>query len=72
MIRAPGAAAVSNFIRSRPWGIMEKKWYIVHTYSGYEQKVKLSLEENVRIAGKEDYFGEVLVPTEKVVDMVKE
>ena len=50
---------------------MEKKWYVVHTYSGHENRVKLALEEKVRRCAREDYFGEVLVPTEKVVDMVK-
>ncbi|MBE9531742.1 MAG: transcription termination/antitermination protein NusG [Proteobacteria bacterium] len=50
---------------------MEKKWYIVHTYSGFEAKVKLAMEENIRQARKEESFGEILVPTEKVVEMVK-
>ena len=50
---------------------MMKKWYVVHTYSGYENKVKAALEEKVKTLGKEDLFGEVLVPVEKVVDMVK-
>ncbi|MEE8574804.1 MAG: transcription termination/antitermination protein NusG [Thermodesulfobacteriota bacterium] len=50
---------------------MEMKWYVVHTYSGHENKVKLVLDEKIRAEGKEDLFGEVLVPTEKVVDMVK-
>jgi len=50
---------------------MAKKWYVVHTYSGYENKVKAALEETIRLKGKEDLFGEILVPMEKVVDMVK-
>jgi len=50
---------------------MEKKWYVVHTYSGYENRVKASLEEQVKLKNKEEDFGEVLVPSEKVVDMVK-
>jgi transcriptional antiterminator NusG len=48
-----------------------KLWYIVHTYSGFEHKVKAALEERVKNAGKEDYFGQILVPTEKVVELVK-
>jgi transcriptional antiterminator NusG len=48
-----------------------KQWYIVHTYSGFEQKVKASLEERIRAAGKTEYFGPILVPTEKVVELVK-
>lgn len=50
---------------------MGRKWYVVHTYSGYENKVKAALEEKIKTSGKEDLFGEVLVPSEKVVDMVK-
>lgn len=50
---------------------MSKKWYVVHTYSGYENKVKAALEEKVKQIGKEEMFGEILVPSEKVVDMVK-
>lgn len=50
---------------------MAKKWYVVHTYSGYENKVKASLEEKIKSLHKEDWFGEVIVPTEKVVELVK-
>jgi transcriptional antiterminator NusG len=48
-----------------------KLWYIIHTYSGFEHKVKAALEERVKAAKKESLFGEILVPTEKVVEMVK-
>jgi transcriptional antiterminator NusG len=48
---------------------MAKRWYVVHVYSGFENQVKRSLEERVRHAGMEDHFGEVLVPTEEVVEM---
>ncbi len=50
---------------------MAKEWYVVHTYSGYEQKAKAALEERIRALGKEREFGEVLVPAEKVVELVK-
>jgi len=50
---------------------MAKHWYIVHTHTGYEDKVKATLEERIRSAGLEEYFGEILVPTEQVVEMVK-
>jgi len=50
---------------------MTKKWYIVHTHTGYEDKVKATLFERIRSAGLEDQFGEILVPTEQVVEMVK-
>jgi len=48
---------------------MAKRWYVVHAYSGFENHVKRSLEERIQYAGMEDRFGEVLVPTEEVVEM---
>ncbi|WP_297528503.1 transcription termination/antitermination protein NusG [Thiohalobacter sp.] len=48
---------------------MAKRWYVVHAYSGFENQVKRSLEERIRRAGMEDKFGEILVPTEEVVEM---
>lgn len=50
---------------------MAKKWYIVHTYSGFEHKVKSALEERIKAEGKEAFFGQVLVPTENVIELVK-
>jgi len=50
---------------------MAKKWYVVHTYSGFENKVKKSLEERVRQQHLEDSFSEVLIPMEVVQEMVK-
>ncbi|MBW1709240.1 MAG: transcription termination/antitermination protein NusG [Deltaproteobacteria bacterium] len=50
---------------------MAHQWYIIHTYSGYEEKVKTSLEETIKQLHLEDKFLEVLVPTEKVVELVK-
>ena len=50
---------------------MAKNWYIVHTYSGYENKVRAALEERIKSHGLGDSFGKVLVPMEKVVEMVK-
>jgi transcriptional antiterminator NusG len=50
---------------------MAKKWYVVHTYSGFENKVKKSLEERVKQDGLEESFGEILIPMEQVVEMVK-
>jgi transcriptional antiterminator NusG len=49
----------------------EKKWYIVHTYSGHENKAKLTLKERVANANLNEYFGEILVPTESVMEVVK-
>ena len=48
---------------------MALRWYVVHAYSGFEQHVKRSLEERIKLAGAEDKFGDVLVPTEEVVEM---
>ncbi len=48
-----------------------RNWYVVHTYSGYEHKVKAALEERIRSLGKPDLFGPILVPSEKVVELVK-
>lgn len=48
---------------------MALRWYIVHAYSNFEHKVKGSLEERIKLAGLEDRFGEILVPTEEVVEM---
>jgi len=45
------------------------RWYIVHAYSNFEHKVKSSLEERVKMAGLEHKFGDILVPTEEVVEM---
>ena len=50
---------------------MAKKWYVVHTYSGFENKVKKSLEERIRQESLEDFFGETLIPMEVVQEMVK-
>jgi len=50
---------------------MVKKWYIVHTHTGFEAKVKAALEENIRQAGQQELFGLILVPTERVIEMVK-
>lgn len=45
------------------------KWYIVHTYSGFEHKVKANLESRIKTLGQEEYFGRILVPTEQVVEL---
>ena len=46
-----------------------KKWYVVHTFSGHEQKAKRYLESAVVNAGLDDKFGQILVPTEEVTEM---
>ena len=48
---------------------MTKKWYVVHTYSGHENKVKTNLEKAIHSAGLEEQFGQILVATEEFVEM---
>jgi transcription termination/antitermination protein NusG len=48
---------------------MAMRWYVVHAYSGFENRVKQSLIERVARSGLQDKFGEILVPTEEVVEM---
>jgi len=50
---------------------MEKRWYALQTYVGYEHRVKAALQQKIREHGREDTFGEVVVPTEKVIDLVR-
>ncbi|MFK7912730.1 MAG: transcription termination/antitermination protein NusG [Pseudomonadales bacterium] len=45
------------------------RWYVVHAYSGFEHQVKRSMEERIARAEMEDKFGDILVPTEEVVEM---
>ena len=48
---------------------MAKRWYVVHAYSGFEKQVMRTLRERVALHEMEDRFGEILVPTEEVVEM---
>ena len=48
---------------------MEKRWYIVHAYSNFEKKVAESIREKAQATGLADLFDEILVPTEKVVEV---
>lgn len=48
---------------------MAMRWYIIHAYSGFEKKVAQSVKEQAIIKGMADYFDEVLVPVEEVVEM---
>ena len=51
---------------------MAKKWYVVHTYSGHENRVKLSLQERIERGNMQHLFGEILIPSEKVRKKVAE
>lgn len=46
----------------------EKKWYVIHTYSGYENKVKLNLERKIHSMGMEDKIFNVIVPVEEEIE----
>lgn len=48
---------------------MAMRWYVVHAYSGYEKRVANSIREQVELKSMQDYFGDILVPTESVVEM---
>ncbi|WP_370298685.1 transcription termination/antitermination protein NusG [Pontibacterium sp.] len=48
---------------------MSKRWYVVHAYSGYEKRVMNTLKERIELHSMQDFFGEVLVPTEEVVEI---
>jgi transcriptional antiterminator NusG len=48
---------------------MAMRWYVVHAYSGFESQVQRSLKERIERYGMQDKFGEILVPTEEVVEM---
>ncbi len=48
---------------------MDKKWYVVHTYSGYENRAKQCLLDRIQAEQMDTQFGEILVPTEKVVEV---
>ncbi len=50
---------------------MEKQWYVIQTYVGFEHRVKAALERKIQIAGKNNLFGEILLPTQKVLEVVK-
>ena len=48
---------------------MTMRWYVVHTFSGFEKQVQRSLKEHIRRASMDEQFGEILVPTEEIVEM---
>ena len=50
---------------------MTLKWYILHVYSGFEARVQANLEERIAASPHAEKFGEVVVPTEQVVELIK-
>jgi len=64
-------AADASDAAAAPAAPSRLKWYAVHTYSGHENKARLALLERIRNAEMQERFGEVLIPTESVVEMVR-
>ena len=48
---------------------MAKRWYVIHTYSGYENKVKTDLEHRIEIYGLQDKVVDIKIPTEEVTEI---
>jgi transcriptional antiterminator NusG len=48
---------------------MAKRWYVVHAYSGFEKSVQRGLLERISRTGMQDFFGDILVPVEEVIEM---
>jgi transcriptional antiterminator NusG len=48
---------------------MGKNWYVVHTYSGFEEKVKLTIEEKSEKQGLQDKISRILIPTERIIEL---
>lgn len=48
---------------------LKKRWYVIHAYSGYENYVVKVLKERIEVKGLQEYFGEIIVPTEEVIEM---
>ena len=62
---------VNNTVVSKTEAVAKAKWYIVHTYSGYENKVLTTLKQKVENMGLQDQFPDVTIPVEKVREIVK-
>lgn len=56
---------------ARPTPVEGSNWYVVHTYSGYENKAKAALEDRIQSLKMEKFFEEVIVPEENVIELVK-
>ena len=65
------AVVVDAAAQAGEGGESEMKWYVVHTYSGFEQKAKLALKERIRQFKMDKMFTEVLIPSENVIELVR-
>jgi transcriptional antiterminator NusG len=61
--------AQSPAVSEPPVENQKMRWYVIQAFSGYEKKVKQSLQEHIDRSGMQDLFGDILVPTEEVVEM---
>lgn len=65
------SASGTDTTQSTETGSQELLWYVVHTYSGFEQKAKLALQERIRQHKMEDSFSDILIPSENVIELVR-
>jgi transcriptional antiterminator NusG len=63
--------AVAEVVEERPESSLPMKWYVIHTYSGHENKVKENILKMVKTSTVKDQFGRLIVPTEEVAEMKK-
>ncbi len=68
---APKTSAQPAAPQPTPERVSDYPWYVVHTYSGYEMRAKLNLEERIRTRNLNHKFGTILVPQETVVELVR-
>ncbi len=68
---APDVPVTSEVVEPRKPSNPSFKWYVVHTYSGYENRAKKSLEERIKQFKLDPKFGEILIPTENVMELGK-
>ncbi len=70
---APGASTVEGIAGAEPAAPLpaHHQWYVIHTYSGFENKVKQSIEQRSAALGMGDAISQVLIPTETVVELKK-
>ncbi len=67
--RDNGKAAEAEHEETPSTAAENKQWYVLHVYSGHEKRVERSLRDYIARANSEDLFGDILVPTEEVVEM---
>jgi len=68
---SPAAGANGEAVEGEPESKYPMKWYVVHTYSGHENKVKENIQKMVNTSTIQDQFGRLIVPTEEVAEMKK-